>query len=117
MGLGGQTGEFEKWNASTYIFTMKNKCKWSDNPNPTDNEKKTFTLNYKDEWYGYQVKWRKEDSHKGTDTPKSRPVFITFTDLYKKKQEGLEALILEHGAVYISGQNIPPIKITLAEIN
>lgn len=49
MGLGGQTGEFEKWNASTYIFTMKNKCKWSDNPNPTDNEKKTFTLNYKDE--------------------------------------------------------------------
>ena len=49
MGLEGTAGNFKGWNASTYIFTMKNKCKWSDNPNPSENEKKTFTLNYKDE--------------------------------------------------------------------
>lgn len=58
-----------------------------------------------------------DDKQDSQNTPSKRPHFITFTDLYKKKQEGLEALILEHGAVYISGQNIPPIKITLAEIS
>lgn len=30
MGLHGMTGKLKGFNASTYIFTMKNQCGWSD---------------------------------------------------------------------------------------
>lgn len=41
-------------------------------------------------------------------------IYITFTDLYEMKQEGLERLLVEHGEVFILSKKIPPIKLTLA---
>jgi hypothetical protein len=55
---------------------------------------------------------------KATEEPtrKERQTFITFTDLYEMKQEGLENLLLEKGEVFILSKKIPPIKLTLADL-
>lgn len=49
IGMNGALGKIKNYNNSTWCFKMKNKCGWSDNPNATEQERKTFTLNYKDE--------------------------------------------------------------------
>lgn len=60
----------------------------------------------------------KKAAWKATEEPtrKERQTFITFTDLYEIKQEGLENLLLEKGEVFILSKKIPPIKLTLAEL-
>lgn len=46
---------------------------------------------------------------------KPAPLFITFTQLYAKKQEWLEKE-LEKGSVYLVGKNGRPIKLSFAEL-
>tara|TARA_R110000803_G_C11989469_1_gene321856 strand:- start:12185 stop:12403 length:219 start_codon:yes stop_codon:yes gene_type:complete len=53
---------------------------------------------------------------KSKEVTKKPVKFITFTDLYSLKQEKLAELIETH-YVYLSGQNIPPIKLTFAELS
>lgn len=45
---------------------------------------------------------------------KGQPVIISFSDLYKMKQKGLEKLIDEHGCVYLIGQGLRPLKVEMA---
>ena len=44
-------------------------------------------------------------------------VYISFTDLYAKKQEWLEKQLLEGKEIYILSKKIPPIKVSLAELS
>jgi hypothetical protein len=43
-------------------------------------------------------------------------VYITYTDLFKMKQKGLEKLLAEHGQVFLMGRDVGLIKITHAEV-
>lgn len=46
----------------------------------------------------------------------NKPIYITFTDLFRIKQKGLEELLEKHGSVYIQSKVIGIIKVTLAEL-
>lgn len=47
LGLEAMKGNISGFQGSTYIFTMKNKCKWSDNPQNEDTANK-LQINYED---------------------------------------------------------------------
>jgi len=49
--------------------------------------------------------------------PKDRPVMLTFTELYSKKQEGLEELLYQGYQVYLVSKRGIPIKLTLASLS
>lgn len=43
--------------------------------------------------------------------------YLTFTDLFKIKQEGLEDLLLKGDKVYLLSKKLPPIKLSFAELS
>lgn len=49
--------------------------------------------------------------------PKDRPIMLTFTELYSKKQEGLEELLYQGYQVYLVSKRGIPIKLTLASLS
>lgn len=49
IGLKGMMGKLKGFNASTFIFTMKNKCGWSDKNEVEQNSNVKVTLAYSDE--------------------------------------------------------------------
>lgn len=67
-----------------------------------------------------EIRREREDSRQEEETSpiieKKPVVYISFTELYTMKQTGLEKLVLEH-EVYLLSKRIPPIKLSLAELN
>ena len=59
-----------------------------------------------------------KDLQKNEETQKpSLKNFITFTGLYTFKQEGPEKLLRDYGKVHVTSKKLPPLKISLADID
>ena len=48
IGMQGMTGKINGFNASTYIFTMKNKCNWTDSQTIDANTTSTIKIDQQD---------------------------------------------------------------------
>lgn len=59
-----------------------------------------------------------QDTEKATmGEEKGKPVIISFSDLYKMKQVGLEQMVRDHGCVFLVGRELRPLKIELAGLH